>query len=149
MPRVELARQWCVGKGLEIGGSSHNSFPGLDTLNVDPFPNHPVFAGEQTKLVGWVLPVDIEAYADDIPVESDSQDFVISSHVLEHVANVIDTFFEWNRVVRTGGVIFMIVPHRDRTFDAGRERTTLQHLWDDYAKSVNEARPCTDRGHRH
>ncbi len=33
-PESSLAHKYCLGKGLEIGGSAHNPF-GLHTMNVD------------------------------------------------------------------------------------------------------------------
>lgn len=32
------------------------------------------------------------------------------------------------RVTRPGGYVFMIIPHKERTFDAPRNRTTLSEL---------------------
>jgi len=145
---MKLAQKWCVGKGLEIGGASYAPL-GVDALNVQPFPGHPVFEAEEIRLMGRVLPVDIEAFADDIPVADDSQDFVISSHVLEHVANVVAAFVEWHRVIRPGGIVFMIVPHVDRTFDAGRPVTPLAHIIEDWQTRRTEHLPCAPEGHRH
>ena len=55
-------------------------------------------------------PVDIWAMGDRIPVPDRSEDFIVSSHVLEHLPNVIGAFLEWDRIVRDGGYVFMIVP---------------------------------------
>ena len=138
--------KWCVGSGLEIGGANYNRFFGIDTRNVDPYPDHPVFAAEQSKH-GDPLPIDIVAWADDIPVPDGSVDFVISSHVLEHVSNVIRTLKEWNRVVRSGGIIYMIVPHERRTFDRGRPLTPLSHIVADYMADLRE--PPEAECHQH
>jgi SAM-dependent methyltransferase len=65
-------------------------------------------------------------------------DFVISSHVIEHLANPLKAILEWKRVLRMGGVMLVVCPHKERTFDHGRPVTPLSHLIDDYNKGVDE-----------
>ena len=123
---MELAKKYCKGEGLEIGGAAHNTFPGINAKNVDLGDASWEFYKEsQIKQCGTYLPVDIKASGDDIPVDNNSQDFVINSHVLEHFQNPIKAMVEWDRVVKPGGHIFMIVPHKMRTFDIDKPRTTL------------------------
>ena len=131
-PFSALAKKYCVGRGLEIGGSAHNPF-GLDSLNVDFCGDaDTIFKEEEIRLCGRVMPVDIVARGDEIPLPDASQDFVVSSHVLEHFPDPVRALLEWDRLVKPGGVIFMIVPHMERTFDRTQPRTTLQHLIDDF-----------------
>lgn len=126
------ASRYCVGRGLEIGGSAHNPF-GLDTLNVDLTDSMTtIFKQAEIEQCGTALKVDIVAPGDRLPVADGSQDFVVSSHVLEHFPNPIQALLEWDRVVRSGGTIYMIVPHRDRTFESRLPRTTLAHLIEDF-----------------
>ncbi len=147
-PESALAHKYCRGRGLEIGGSAHNPF-GLNALNVDMTDSpETVFKREEIRLCGRSLPVDIVAGGDAIPRPDESQDFVVSSHVLEHFPNPIKALQEWDRLLRPSGVIFMIVPHKDRTFDREKARTPLQHLIDDYVKGNTE--PHGDpNGHDH
>ena len=110
-----LAHQLLDGlQGLEIGGASHNAF-GLNTLNVDrvshTHPDFQPYASEQMRLGGEVMPVDIVAPGDCIPVDDQSFDFVISSHVIEHFYDPISAIKEWMRISRQ--YIFIIVPKRD------------------------------------
>lgn len=70
---------------------------------------------------------------------SAAYDFVLSSHALEHVANPLQALAEWRRVVRPGGTVVVIVPHRDATFDHRRPVTTLEHLRDDFARGTPES----------
>jgi len=128
-----LAHEFLDGlQGLEIGAASHNSF-GLKTRNVAPLDDYAFYSGAQEKMGEAPARVDIWAAAEAIPVPNDSEDFIISSHVLEHLPNVIATFWEWNRIVRAGGYIFMIVPHRNALpEDVGREITPLQHFLEDF-----------------
>lgn len=115
-------------EGLEIGGSAHNSF-GLRTRNVD-FTDRmdTVFKNAEREMCGSALPVDIVAPGDNLPLEDSSVDFVISSHVIEHFADPVKALKEWYRVVRPGGYIYVIAPHKERTFDKDRTRTTLGEL---------------------
>ncbi|MFO0926354.1 MAG: glycosyltransferase [Gemmataceae bacterium] len=120
--------------GLEIGAAAHNPF-GLNTRNVAPPDDFEFYAGAQSDQGVAPARVDIWATADALPLADDSEDFVLSSHVVEHLPNVIATFCEWNRVVRVGGFIFMIVPLRDALpADQGRPLTSLEHFIEDYTR---------------
>lgn len=125
----QLAHQYLDGlTGIEIGGAAHNPF-NLNTKNVDYTDDmETIFKKGEEEFYGKKMPVDIVANGDDLPLENDSQDFVISSHVIEHFYNPIKAIREWLRVVKTGGYVFMIVPHKDRTFDKDRELTTIREF---------------------
>ncbi len=71
-------------------------------------------------------------------VASESYDFVLSSHVIEHVANPIKALKEWVRILRPSGALLLVVPHKDGTFDHRRPTTTLAHLVDDFNKNMGE-----------
>jgi SAM-dependent methyltransferase len=128
-PESALAHRYLDGlRGIEIGGAAHNAF-GLKTLNVDytrdldtPFKRY------EREQCGEALAVDVVYDGKHLPFEDGSVGFVLSSHVLEHVWDPIAAVQEWLRVVRPGGYVVMIVPHKERTFDRGRPRTTLAEL---------------------
>ncbi len=135
-PESALAHKWLDGlAGLEIGASSHNPF-GLITRNVGlHFDGYDM---EQRQLTGYVAPLDVVAPAEDIPLPDDSEDFVLSSHVLEHCPDMIKTLVEWYRLIREGGYLFMIIPFRDSApTDRGRPLTEWAHIVADYLKNVN------------
>ncbi len=67
--------------------------------------------------------------------------YVASSHLLEHLANPAGAIVEWYRVVKPGGVFYMIVPDRRLTFDRQRSRTPIAHLIDDFERDVKESDP--------
>ena len=147
-PESRLAHKYCIGKGLEIGGAAHNPF-NLNTINVDITDSMETkFKKEEIRLCNRALPVDIVAPGDAIPLPDASQDFVISSHVLEHFMNPIKALIEWDRLLKPGGIIFMIVPHKDRTSDKNKVRTTLQHLIDDYQNETTKSND-DENGHEH
>jgi SAM-dependent methyltransferase len=143
-------------RGLEIGAASHNPF-GLQTRNVAPHDDYAHYAAAQEQLMGEpAAAVNIWAAADAIPVPADSEDFVISSHVVEHLPNVVAAFLEWDRIVRVDGYVFMVVPLPNALpADVGRPITSLKHIVGDYERSVTidthptEGVPGGRMGHYH
>lgn len=128
-PESALAHRYLDGlRGVEIGGSAHNPF-GLHSINIDYTSSmDTVFKQEERRMCGRALPVDLVAAGDRLPLLDGSVDFVINSHVIEHLWDSIGTLKEWHRVLKPGGILFLIVPHRDRTFDRDRPRTSLLEL---------------------
>jgi len=89
-PESRLAHELLDGlEGLEIGPASHNPF-GLKTRNVgltadrDP-DDYEFFKQSQLERCGSFATIDISADAANIPVPNDSTDFVLHSHVWEHL----------------------------------------------------------------
>jgi SAM-dependent methyltransferase len=128
--------------GVEIGASTQNSFYLKRAINVD-FLDAP---DNQQKGCPQAV-VHIVALGDDLPFKDATLDYVISSHVVEHFYDPVKALKEWHRVIRPGGYIFTIAPHRDRTFDKHREPTPVQELLDrnagriritDYARPLNQ-----------
>lgn len=122
---MPLARKWCRGNGLEIGGTAYNIIRGLKTLNAGRRLDWSYIRECVRLSEGYVRTLDIVTEADDLPLDDRSTDFIFSSHVLEHMPDPIKTLLEWDRVLRHDGVMFAIVPHKDRTFDKDKPRTTL------------------------
>jgi SAM-dependent methyltransferase len=48
--------------------------------------------------------------------------------VIEHFPDPIKALKEWYRVVKPGGYLYIIAPHKERTFDNERSRSTLAEL---------------------
>lgn len=69
--------------GIEIGAAVHNPFC-LNSLNVDFSSHDNCFQNHSVDKFGMVAEVDVVAHGDSLPFENNSQDFVISSHVIEH-----------------------------------------------------------------
>lgn len=113
-------------KGIEIGGAAHNDF-GIAALNVDRYGSpDTVYKEAERATWGRAKPVDIVAEGHDLPFPDRSVDFVFASHVLEHVPDPIAALKEWIRVARE--YVFLVVPHRDRTFDRDRPVTPVAEL---------------------
>lgn len=122
-----LAHRWLDGlKGVEIGGAAHNAFH-LDTLNVDRTRDmDTVYKREELECAGVAMAVDVVAEGDDLPFPDEAFDFVLASHVLEHLPDPIRALQEWRRVARR--YVFVVLPHRDRTFDRDRPVTPVDEL---------------------
>ena len=117
MKESKLAHKYLDGlNGIEIGASLHNPFNIKGGwCNVDYSHNHS-FEHPAGK-----CPVNIVAYADRLPFKDNTLDYILSSHVIEHAFRPIKTIKEWLRVIKPGGYVFMIVPHKDRTFDKNKD----------------------------
>jgi hypothetical protein len=72
------------------------------------------------------------------PVADHSYDFILSSHNLEHFANPVKALKEWQRVTRPGGALILVLPHHRMTFDHRRAPTSVNHMFEDYARGVGE-----------
>jgi SAM-dependent methyltransferase len=71
-------------------------------------------------------------------IQSEQYDTVLSSHVLEHCANTLRALSEWIRVLKENGILVLVLPHKDGTFDRDRPVTTMQHLIQDFTQGVEE-----------
>jgi hypothetical protein len=67
-----------------------------------------------------------------------SYDFIISSHTLEHSANPIKVLNEWKRILKPKGVMLLLLPHKEGTFDHRRPLTKITHLIEDYQNQIQE-----------
>lgn len=154
---MKLAHRYCTGSGIELGAAAHNPFDLPNSINVAPFSDDPshvdyndfmLYRQEQVRFCGHYVKVDLVGEADAIPVDDHSQDYVISSHVVEHLPNLVTAFLEWNRILRPGGVIFMIFPKRDALAkDVDRPITPLSHYIDDYNQKRTIWTHAVDAGH--
>jgi SAM-dependent methyltransferase len=127
MTHEEKVAQW-IGRGAgKIGteiGPGASPVPGLSPL--------PIYV-DCFKAFGPAANVaDYYGHACQLPFHDHSLDYVIASHVLEHVANPVAALAEWYRVVRPGGIIYFVVPNRLSAFDRPRELTTVEHMLDDH-----------------
>jgi SAM-dependent methyltransferase len=127
MNHSDLVPRYLTGLGVEIGAFK-TPIPGIKPVYVDLFSQ---YAGEPTLA---------EYYGDacNLPFHDSSLQYVASSHVLEHVANPLAALAEWVRVLEHGGIIYMVIPDRRKTFDHLRPPTAPSHFLDDFRKGVNQ-----------
>lgn len=71
-------------------------------------------------------------------IASCSYGCLLASHCLEHVANPLLALSEWHRVLTENGILLLLLPHKDRTFDRRRPTTTLAHMISDFSSRIGE-----------
>jgi SAM-dependent methyltransferase len=71
-------------------------------------------------------------------LRNNAYDFVLSSHALEHIANPLRALFEWKRILKSEGVLLLIIPHKETTFDHNRPITKIDHLISDFMRGIDE-----------
>lgn len=135
----------CSGAGVELG-PGHLPFPlpypGTTAQYVDrwlPEASRSLFP-ELGAAAEFPQP-DIVADLDQDRLSAlaeGSQEFVIASHVLEHVADPIGLLADIHRVLRPGGTLLLLLPDRRKTFDVGREPTPLDHLVREFRQDVRQ-----------
>ena len=141
--RRRLAARYLRGSGLEIGAlheplevPASASVRYVDRLSTDEQRGHyPELAAEA------LVPVDVVDDGERLATIPDaSVDFVIANHFLEHCEDPIAALGNFLRVVREGGIVYLAVPDKRFTFDAGREVTTIGHLREDHDRGGGPSR---------
>jgi SAM-dependent methyltransferase len=113
--------------GTEIG-------PGLTPLpGLSPAP---IYIDRFAEFGGEPCLADYRGDACRLPLHSNSLDYVASSHVLEHIANPVAALIEWYRVLRPGGIIYVVVPNRLGTWEHTRKLTAVSHMLEDYERGT-------------
>ena len=142
-PQALAAAIYLRGNGIEIGALNH-------PLTV-PADSHTSFVDRMTTeelrreypeirdydLVSVSIVADGETLEG---VEDESQDYVIANNFLEHCQDPIGTIKNFFRVVRKGGVLFLVVPNKRSNIDAPRRETPIEHFIRDH-----EEGPATSR----
>jgi len=139
--------------GLEIGGPSGMFrqeglvpvYPVAARIDNVNFGSHTVWQGGVSEGQTFIFdPAKAPGYqyiaeASDLRcIEDASYDFVLASHCIEHLANPLKGLAEWARVLQQDGVLVLVVPHKDGTFDHRRPLTSLQHLIQDFDSQMDE-----------
>jgi SAM-dependent methyltransferase len=91
--------------------------------------------------VDFVQVTHFEAMGELASVAPASADFFIACHVIEHVPDVIKAIATVCDRLKPGKPFFMVIPHRDHTFDKHRPVTTLPHF---VADSLLDEPPMLD-----
>ncbi|WP_162125908.1 methyltransferase domain-containing protein [Pseudoxanthomonas wuyuanensis] len=133
-PFGRAAHHLCKGKGLEVG-ALHRPFD-LDAHVTYLDYEKTASLRKDYKAdprVGDIRQVQVVWKENNYPFfDDDAFDFVINSHVLEHVCNPGRAIEEWLRIIGPGGVLYMVVPDKNYTFDKPREITPLEHLMEEF-----------------
>lgn len=128
--RRRFAQGCFQGNGIEIGAldSPFPVSPGVsvtyvDRLNTDELCHHYPELNPND-----LVPVELVDDGEQLSaVQSESQDFVIACHFLEHCQDPIGAINTWLRILRQGGIVLLVVPDKRFTFDRNRPITRLPH----------------------
>jgi SAM-dependent methyltransferase len=137
--RGGVARRFLRGDGIEIG-ALHRPMRvprSARVRYVDVMSRQELLAIHSGPLYvnpSWVREPDVVDDGERLASFADaSVDFVIANHMLEHAEDPIGALGNFARVLRPGGVMFIALPDARRTFDALRERTSVEHLLRDHS----------------
>jgi len=150
-PFYKTIRKLFEGKnGIEIGGPSsiflfelpvYAVAAGIDGCN---FSNQTVWEGSLQEGFHYKYYKRRTGYqyicegTDLRLVASNKYDFLLASHCLEHIANPVKAVQEWQRVLKPGGVLLLVLPYREVTFDHRRSITPFEHLKQDFENGIDE-----------
>lgn len=132
--RIELVSGF-RGLGLEIG-PLHRALPLPPSARVHYVDRYT--PADLRRLHPELSPYELQrphflADGETLDAVADGRyDFVIASHVLEHMRNPARAIVDWCRTIKRGGSLYLIVPDKRKSFDRRRVRTTLEHLILDY-----------------
>jgi len=95
------------GMGLDIGCGNVTSpyCIGLDNYADRGTSTHPVYGGRGYK-------PNIQAAGEKLPFKDGTFDWIISNHSLEHLESTMTTMLEWLRVLKTRGIMAIVMPDR-------------------------------------
>jgi SAM-dependent methyltransferase len=148
-------RDLVAGKrGFEIGGASPSFarggiipiYPLVESVDNCNFGQQTIWEGTITS--GSTFHFDpghapgqqFISEATSLPmIPSGKYDFVLSCHSLEHTANPLRALREWMRILKDNGVLVLVLPHKEATFDHLRPTTPLKHLIEDFEANRDES----------
>lgn len=107
-----------AGIGLELGCGEKTISPVERTILSDAYESH-----DGKKALAQVF-----FLSEAIPYKNSSFSFVVTEHMLEHCVSPIVTLKEIHRILNDQGILFLFLPHKERTFDKFRAGTDSQIL---------------------
>jgi len=108
---MESVAPFCVGRGLDPGAGKRTFSP--DVVRCD------ISAEHQPQHI-------CDAIA--LPFDANDFDFVVTSHLLEHLLAPRAALTEWLRVVKPGGFVANIIPNT--IFTRGQNQDPTPHLYE-------------------
>jgi ADP-heptose:LPS heptosyltransferase/predicted SAM-dependent methyltransferase len=110
------------GQGLDLGCGAYKAFAHF--VGVDNGKDQQLFGIKMAPDVVVDSCERLDCFADA------SQDFVFSSHLLEHLDDYAGALKEWWRVIRPGGHLLLYLPHRDLYPRIGQPGANPDHRHD-------------------
>lgn len=141
--RRTLAFAYLKGVGIEIG-ALHNPMqlpPGASVRYVDRMTRAELGNHYRRLDPEKVIDADMVDEAETLgSILDESQDFVVASHLIEHLQNPLLALGNWLRVLRHGGILYVAVPNKEKTFDRARPVTAITHLVRDFEEGPDNSR---------
>ncbi len=141
--RNRLARKYLSGSGIEIGALHLPLMipEGVAVTYVDRAPSDQLRKKYPELKLFRFAPVEIIDNGERLDtIAPGSQDFIIANHFLEHCENPIQTLMTHATRLKPGGILYLAVPDRDRTFDRRRPVTPLEHVKRDFQEGPEWSR---------
>lgn len=127
------------GSGVEFGaGPRPMAIPARCRVRYADIFTADEFAEKSTSMRGKddetrFVHIDLQDSMDEMKsLEPSSVDFLIGSHVIEHVRSPLRVLKEAFVRLRDGGSLILVIPDRDRTFDRNRTVTSFDHHLADF-----------------
>lgn len=130
-----VSHMYLSGNGIEIGAL-------LNPISV-PINTHVIYVDRETntqlkqrfpEIAGkrFVTTHLIDNAETLGSIRNECQDFIIASHLIEHLENPLLAISNWFRVLKENGILYLAVPNKEKTFDVNRPVTSVKHLYRDY-----------------
>jgi SAM-dependent methyltransferase len=145
---MPLASKYCVGAGIEIGAAAHNPFDlpnctfvatcdGVNARYPQDLQDFEAYRHEQKMNGEETNRVDCLGDFQDLSFADGSIDYIVSSHVIEHIPNLFAAMVESDRVLKDGGTFVCLFPKRNaEPADGVRSLTTLDEMIDAWNNKV-------------
>ncbi len=142
--RRRLAARYLAGSGLEVGALHRPlRIPSAARVRYVDRMDTPALRAHYRELAAeQLVEVDVVDDGEKLTTQADgSADFIIANHFIEHTEDPIGTLASHLRVLRPGGILYLAVPDRRRTFDVDRPATPLSHVIRDHDEGPAWSRP--------
>lgn len=137
-------------KTLEIGGPSNRLFVEilpvykcLTDLDIINFSNDTVWSkfSEDNRMNYYKGKSARTMVSDGLTldnIQDETYELFLASHVLEHLANPLKALTNWLRVLKPQGILLLVLPKKETTFDHKRQITKFSLLLEKLKKNVGE-----------
>ena len=141
--REIIANTYLHGTGIEIG-ALHNPLKIPDNTivsYVDRMSKPDLYKHYPELMHLPLVEIDIIDDGEHLNKFDNKQlDFIVANHFLEHCENPILTLINFYRTLKDDGIVYAALPNKEFTFDKNRNRTSLDHLINDFKNGPESSR---------
>jgi hypothetical protein len=102
-----ITAPYCQGAGVDVASQGVPVVPWAISFDLPEAEFLRYSNGAQPK-----GPIHLRGYADKLPFETQSLDFLYSSHLLEDFLDWLPILTEWTRCIRIGGNLIILIPDK-------------------------------------